>query len=354
VSDDLPFTGERFVPGTHGEIWIEHWHRYHFAARFAAGKRVLDVACGEGYGTAMLARVAANVTGVDISGEAVAHAKAAYAGLANASFVEASCTRIPLADASIDVAVSFETVEHIEAQEEFLRELARVLVPGGVLVISSPNKREYTDRRGFHNEFHVKELYREELERLVAPHFPEMAWYGQRPSFFSVIAPQSPGPAAGELFEVAESDPQGVQRAFTAPLYFVLVASRGREALAAMPPAISVLADRDDWVHRDYEKVMADQVRAVERIAFVEKLVDERDQSVAGLQAQLAESRGQTAAVEAEIARVLAEVRRLEADLRATIAARDATIGEKQREIDRRGGLRWWLRLPLHRFGILK
>ena len=56
--DDLPFTGERFVPGTKGEIWIEHWHRYHFAARWAAGKRVLDVACGEGYGTALLARVA--------------------------------------------------------------------------------------------------------------------------------------------------------------------------------------------------------------------------------------------------------------------------------------------------------
>src|SRR5689334_20789642 len=59
--NDLPFTGERFIPGTRGEIWIEHWHRYHFASRWVAGKRVLDIACGEGYGTALLARRAAQV-----------------------------------------------------------------------------------------------------------------------------------------------------------------------------------------------------------------------------------------------------------------------------------------------------
>ncbi|HEX5130670.1 MAG TPA: class I SAM-dependent methyltransferase, partial [Usitatibacter sp.] len=68
---NLPFTGERYVPGVQGEIWLEHWHRYHFAARWAAGKRVLDVACGEGYGTSVLARHAAGVTGVDVSAEAI-------------------------------------------------------------------------------------------------------------------------------------------------------------------------------------------------------------------------------------------------------------------------------------------
>jgi 2-polyprenyl-3-methyl-5-hydroxy-6-metoxy-1,4-benzoquinol methylase len=73
--NDLPFTGERFIPGTPGEIWVEHWHRYHFAARWCEGKRVLDVACGEGYGSALLARGASRVTGVDISPEAVAHAQ---------------------------------------------------------------------------------------------------------------------------------------------------------------------------------------------------------------------------------------------------------------------------------------
>ena len=92
---DLPFTGERFVPGTKGEIWIEHWHRYHFAARWAAGKRVLDVACGEGYGSAFLARSAAYVAGVDVSPQAIAHAERTYAKPGVVEFVQASCTRLP-------------------------------------------------------------------------------------------------------------------------------------------------------------------------------------------------------------------------------------------------------------------
>jgi ubiquinone/menaquinone biosynthesis C-methylase UbiE len=102
---ELAFTGERFVPGAKGEIWIEHWHRYHFAARWCQGKRVLDVACGEGYGTALLARRAAHVTGADISAEAIAHARSRYGSLANAEFLEASCTALPLDDASVDVAI---------------------------------------------------------------------------------------------------------------------------------------------------------------------------------------------------------------------------------------------------------
>src|SRR5206468_9714502 len=172
-------TGERFVPGTPGEIWIEHWHRYHFAARWAAGKRVLDVACGEGYGSALLARHALQVTGVDISAAAVAHARSTYATTTHLGFIEASCTELPLADASVDVVVSFETLEHISAQERFLDEVNRVLAPGGVLLLSSPDKREYSDRRGYANPFHVKELYREELAALVARRFAAIEWYGQ-------------------------------------------------------------------------------------------------------------------------------------------------------------------------------
>ena len=55
MSGPLEFTGERFVPGVRGEIWVEHRHRYHFAARLAAGRRVVDAAFGEGYGAALLA-----------------------------------------------------------------------------------------------------------------------------------------------------------------------------------------------------------------------------------------------------------------------------------------------------------
>jgi ubiquinone/menaquinone biosynthesis C-methylase UbiE len=297
--NDLPFTGERFVPGTKGEIWIEHWHRYHFASRWAAGRRVLDVACGEGYGSALLARSAAHVTGVDLSAAAIEHARRTYEGLANLEFVCAECTGIPLDDASIDVAVSFETLEHITAQEAFLDELARVLKPGGVLVLSCPNKLEYSDRRGFVNEFHVKELYREELATMVRRRFPAIAWYGQKPSFFSVIAPEESAAREGQVpegqvIETQESLPADASPHLDSPLYFILVAGRERDALATPAPAVSVLADREDWLRRDYEKVFKWHLES---------------------------------------------------------SARNA---ELERELQQRGGWRWWLKLPLIRLGLLK
>jgi SAM-dependent methyltransferase len=300
VSQELPFTGERFIPGVQGEIWLEHWHRYHFAARWAAGKRVLDVACGEGYGSALLAARATHVTGVDVSEAAVAHARSAYAGRKNLEFVAASCTDLPFPDASFDTVVSFETIEHIEPQAAFLDQVARVLKPGGVFVLSCPNKVEYSDKRDYANEFHVKELYRDELAKLVAGRFPQIAWFGQRPTFYDVIAPEGPA-GAGEILEAKISDPLQARTSLGAPLYFLLVAGRSRADIEAIPPPVSVLADEDDFLYRDYAKVIRELRAAATRIAELE-----------------------------------------------------GKVAAQQGEIDRRGGLRWWLRLPLRRFGLLK
>ena len=349
MSDDLPFTGERFVPGTRGEIWIEHWHRYHFASRWVAGKRVLDVACGEGYGSALLARHAAHVTGVDLSADAIAHAMRAYATVANVAFVAAPCTALPIPDASIDVAVSFETLEHIAAQEAFLDEIARVLVPGGVLILSCPNKLEYTDRREFRNPFHVKELYRDELAKLVGERFPESAWYGQRPTFFSLIAPEAAGEGRVEaqLVEVSESQPGQATAHLQSPLYFIVVAGRRRESVEALAGALSVLADRDDWVHRDYEHVMQDLDAWAAKGRALEKQVGERDRDIAALQSELhlreKNLEMQVAARDAALA-----------TSRMHLEERERALAEKDREIDRRRGWRWWLKLPLVRLGLLK
>ncbi len=202
--------------------------------------RVVDAACGEGYGSALLARTAASVVGADLSADAVAHARAAYAGIPNLSFVQAPCTKLPLEDASADLFISFETVEHIREQEAFLDEIARVLAPDGLLLLSCPNKREYSDRRGFDNEFHVKELYREELESLVARRFRHLRWYGQRPSFFSVIAPE-PKAETGHLAEVSEANPADACTALDEPLYFLVAASRSIGTLGMLPATLSVL-----------------------------------------------------------------------------------------------------------------
>ena len=123
------FTGERFLPGVAGEIAYEHCHRYAFARRFVRGARVLDAACGEGYGTALLADVAASVVGIDIEPQVVADATRRYASSrANVRFAAASVTRLPLADASVDAIVSFETIEHVGADDQRARlaEFARV------------------------------------------------------------------------------------------------------------------------------------------------------------------------------------------------------------------------------------
>ena len=137
--------------------------------------------------------------------------------------------------------------------------------PTGSCILSCPNKAEYTDRRGIVNEFHVRELYRPELAALIASRFAHAAWYGQRPSFYSVVWPEQ-GAAQGEIFEVSERSAASLSPGHARPLYFIVVASASAARLAAIAPRVSVLADRDEWVHQDYEKVMRDLV-ATHRLA---------------------------------------------------------------------------------------
>jgi ubiquinone/menaquinone biosynthesis C-methylase UbiE len=327
VSNALEFTGERFVPGAAGEIWYEHWHRYHFALPLVAGREVLDVACGEGYGSALLARSAPRVTGADVAPAAIAHARSRYGAQANLEFVEADCARLPFADASFDAVVSFETIEHVAAQEAFLDEVRRVLRPAGLLVLSCPNKVEYTDKRGMPNEFHVRELYRDELAALINPRFPHSAWYGQRPSFYSVVWPERRA-ASGEIFEVGEASADTPSPGHSRPLYFIVVASTAAAAIAGVVPAVSVLADRDEWIYHDYEKVT---------------------QGV-----DVAQRRGQLLAEQlAELQRQQDEVTRHGDERQAAERVRlGEQIDTQQREIARRASWRWWLALPLRRLWL--
>lgn len=147
----LESTGERFLPGMEGAIEVEHLHRYILACELARGRDVLDVACGEGYGSNLLAGVARSVVGVDIADSAVAHARAQYTRQ-NLRFVQGDCALLPLEDASVDLVVSFETIEHHDQHEAMLAEIDRVLRPGGSLIISSPNKKTYSDTPDTHNK----------------------------------------------------------------------------------------------------------------------------------------------------------------------------------------------------------
>ena len=126
----LEWTGERLTTGAEGQVEIEHLHRYFLPVSSAEDRDVLDIASGEGYGAMLLAQVAKSVVGVDVSEEAVAHARLAYSR-SNLRFLKGDARSIPLPDNCIDVVVSFETLEHFYDDDQFLSEVRRVLHPGG-------------------------------------------------------------------------------------------------------------------------------------------------------------------------------------------------------------------------------
>lgn len=263
----LEFTGERFTPECVREIRYEHWARYAFALELARGKRVLDAACGEGYGSAMLAGTAASVLGVDIADAAIAHARARYGMRSNLRFERGDCTALAVAPGSFDLVASFETLEHVAAQRELIAGFARALTADGILIVSSPDKRAYSDVSGFRNEFHVRELYRDELLALLAPHFPQVRLYGQKLLFQSAIWNLGSEPrtvAAATQTESAVAPQSGLDYA---PLYFIAVCSR--RPLPELPD-LSLFGDREESVYAHYNGEVRRNMAAGGRIAELE------------------------------------------------------------------------------------
>lgn len=179
-------TGERLLTNSISGATIEHLHRYALASEFVKGKIVLDVASGEGYGSNFLALTAKTVYGVDLSEETVEYARKKY-GRKNLIFSQGDATNLPFEDGLFDVVVSFETIEHHDKHLEMVKEIKRVLKKEGVLIISSPDKLNYTDRPNHTNPFHVKELYFEEFQELLAGNFQFISFLGQKLLMSSLI-----------------------------------------------------------------------------------------------------------------------------------------------------------------------
>jgi SAM-dependent methyltransferase len=185
-ADELEFTGERLIIEP-GRAWFweriaaEHVTRYLFAVKRIAGLRVLDAACGTGYGSSILARAAASVTGVDNDPTTIAFASRRW-GSASTAFVMADVQRLPFAGGSFDAIVSFETIEHVPDPERFLSECARVLVAGGRLVISTPSRDVYnwiSFPDGHGNPFHPSEMTPAEFAAALRRGFRIDEMYGQ-------------------------------------------------------------------------------------------------------------------------------------------------------------------------------
>lgn len=218
----LDHTGERLSIKVYSRIMVEHLHRYAFAGEFVKNKVVLDIACGEGYGTRLLANNAKFAYGIDISQEAVEHASNHYVAN-NLQYLKGDACSIPLQKEEIDLVVSFETIEHISGQELMIQECKRVLKKDGLLIISTPDKKYYSEIPGYHNPFHVKELYPEEFRNLVSKYFSNIVLYKQGIVKGGIIYTKEI--SAGEL-KVYQGNYEDISKAedISSPEFIILVA----------------------------------------------------------------------------------------------------------------------------------
>lgn len=180
-------TGERYVPEhMSGElIEAEHQARYRLAMQMAAGRDVLDAACGVGWGSALLKQAGArSVHGLDIAPDAIQSARD-RAG--DCEFVIGDLMDLPYPDDSFDLVACFETIEHVEDPMRALDEIRRVLRPGGFALISSPNPDVYPAG----NPFHVRELAADELRDAASERFSNVSLWRQYGLLGSALYPGS-------------------------------------------------------------------------------------------------------------------------------------------------------------------
>ena len=224
------------------QVVYEHLHRYVLARELAHGRQVIDVGCGEGYGAALLAGLGSDVLGVDIDPEIIEHARQAYVA-DNLRFEVGSADGLEgVDDATFDLVVCFEVLEHMAEHDRLVGTLRRVLRDDGVLILSTPDREPYNATRA-PNPFHVREVSRDELLALLEPRFAHVALYDQALTIGSRL--RALGPVEGwSQPHVVEAEHTGdmtwVTREDVSTEYLIAVASNA--PLPALPP-LSVLHD---------------------------------------------------------------------------------------------------------------
>jgi ubiquinone/menaquinone biosynthesis C-methylase UbiE/glycosyltransferase involved in cell wall biosynthesis len=236
------------MPHLSGDIKYEHLHRYALARELVRGREVLDIACGEGYGAALISATARAVVGVDIDADAIEHARRKYASHGNLTFRTGSCDSIPLPDESVDVVTSFETIEHHDQHREMMREMRRVLRPEGVLIISSPNRPVYAELYGDSNPFHVRELDYQEFTDLLKQHFRHVTVYGQKLEAGSFVFSLEDTPGRDFTTYAGNGEQlRGELPPLRAPSYFIALCSDAEMRIA--PGLDSIYLDKGDSLH---------------------------------------------------------------------------------------------------------
>lgn len=327
---------ERLVPSEMAGklIEAEHRGRYWWAAQLAAGKTVLDAGCGLGYGTATLSAAgAAHVTGVDVAQDAVDRARAAAQDGA-VDFVVADIHALPFEGASFDMVTCFEVIEHVERQDEAVAELRRVLRPGGVLAISSPNRREYPPG----NEHHVHEFVPEELREALAQQFAHVTLYRQLPWLVSALLGDEELAAlrAGDVPEI----PLRMARAIDAEEMFT-VALASDDPLPVAPPLVTTCSELElRWWHEQLNASAARAMRAERAESAARVLTRESADEILATERQLAHALSHNQALSEQLAYCEAE-----RDHAMAMARRSDGVVE-----DMKASVSWRLTSPLRAF----
>lgn len=345
----MEFTGERVVPGkVDPDLLNEHLCRYHFARPLVEGRYVLDVGCGTGYGTAVLARSARRVLALDVSAESVAFAKENYTAT-NVDFLVSDCRQIPLGAQTVDAAVCFEVIEHLAEQTTLLQEIHRVLRPDGVLVISTPNRVYYTEERKETNPFHVREFDFGEFLAFLKGSFAhvEMAFQNHVASLY-VGNPRWWRQFRSEMEQVSDLDLERSSH------YFVAVCSKspgdqGCAPLVYLPASANLLRERDLHIRSQSERIQ----QLDERVLAQQRDYDAQSQWCLQLNQQMQERTEWAQRLEQRIQSLDARIDELQQQLQSAtdwaerlnleVAGRDQQLAKLQSEFHERTA--WALRL---------
>ena len=164
-------------------IYDEHLIRYKLAGEFVKGKKILDIACGSGYGAKILADFGAEeVTAVDIDKDVIQKAKKNFPK-ENIKYTVGDCLDTGFENKKFDIIVSFETIEHLKNQDKYLEEMKRIVKDDGLVVISTPNREIFGNK----NPYHTREFTREEFEGIIKKYFPYVRILEQRNALASCI-----------------------------------------------------------------------------------------------------------------------------------------------------------------------
>jgi 2-polyprenyl-3-methyl-5-hydroxy-6-metoxy-1,4-benzoquinol methylase len=247
-----------------GLLAAAHVHRYELAARLCAGRRVLDLCCGTGYGSRILAREAIEVHGVDISEEALATARVELSSdereRVTFQVADAHAYLRALPTRRFDAIVCFEGIEHVPDHEAVVGELLRLAGDGTRLVLSLPNSRGFDEQ----NEFHVTDFGYEEM-RAVADRFPDAVVLSQYLAEASLVLPPDVSPGAAATGRLVDNGGEGTATETGANHWLILVGGDPPEEVEA-GLALAAAPHHNEYM-RALERANEELLRANRRLA---------------------------------------------------------------------------------------